>query len=99
MGSHRVSAAQLQGFFVTHRKCTAAEAIANVGSIVKCIEKRKQEEVAEETKEPAKNDDGAKTKAVASDATQGNSTGKQGNSSGQGVEARTVHVHIHSCDQ
>jgi len=96
LGSHRVSAAQLQGFFVTHRKCTAAEAIADVGSIVKCIEERKQEEVADETKEPAKNDD-AKPKAVASDATQGNSTGKQGNSSGN--SARTVHVHIHSCDQ
>ena len=30
----KVTAAQLQSFFVTHRKCSAAEALADVGSIV-----------------------------------------------------------------
>merc|ERR1712032_915665 len=93
LGSNRVSAAQLQNFFVTHRKCTAAEAIADVGSIVKCIEKRKdQEAAAEEAKKPGKEVEGQKTNADQTAAPQCQSGGK-------GAEARTVHVHIHSSDQ
>merc|ERR1712054_393057 len=60
LGSHRVSAAQLQSFFVTHRKCTAAEAIADVDSIVTAIKKRAEEEAPKESQEPSQEADGKK---------------------------------------
>jgi len=92
LGSHRVSAAQLQSFFVMHRKCAAAEALADVGSIVKAIEKRKDEEATNEAqKDPAEADE--KTKTGTTEAVQGE------NLKTASVEARTVHVHIHSSDE
>merc|ERR1712139_346485 len=95
-GSHRVSAAQMQNFFVTHRKSTAAEAIADVGSIVKCIEKRKQEETETAVEETQKSNDGDSKKTNKTNADQPPAV--QCQSGGKNVEARTVHVHIHSSD-
>merc|ERR1712066_875642 len=48
LGDRKVSAAQLQSFFVSHRKCTAAEAIADVGAIAAAIDRREEEEAAKE---------------------------------------------------
>lgn len=52
LGEHQVSAAQLQHFFVMHRKCTPAEAIADVGAIATAINDRAKEEVESEVKKP-----------------------------------------------
>lgn len=98
LGSHKLSAAQLQSFFVTHRKCSAAEAIADVSSIVKAIEKRAEEEEA--AKEPQKvsgeADDSGKKGSPAT--VEGGHGVKTQSKTSSGDAARTVHVHIHSAD-
>merc|ERR1712118_457643 len=44
LGDRQVSTAQLQHFFVTHRKCTPAEAIGAVDAIAAAIDERLKEE-------------------------------------------------------
>merc|ERR1719336_2781718 len=97
LGSNKLSAAQLQSFFVTHRKCTATEAIADVGSIVKAIEQRAQEEAAKvATQAP---EAAVMTNTGAPEAVQGQSGRKAQHVTAAGPEARAVHVHIHTSDQ
>jgi len=98
LGDRKVTAAQLQSFFVSHRKCTAAEAIADVGTIAAAIDRREEEEAA-------------KVEAPAVSATTQGQPKKQGTEISPGIspgqspaasrslavgEGQAVHVHIHT---
>merc|ERR1712046_148991 len=85
LGEHQVSAAQLQHFFVTHRKCTPAEAIADVGAIVASIKERAKEEVDNEVKKPEE-----KASAPNSVLEKVVETQEVGSAVG-----KTVHIHVH----
>jgi len=92
LGDRKVSAAQLQSFFVSHRKCTAAEAIADVGSIAAAIDTR-EEEAAKETESSGAKDAAekpAQPKSVSDGAAP--AVGKTSDAS----EAKAVHLHVHT---
>merc|ERR1712217_465871 len=85
LGEHQVSAAQLQHVFVTHRKCTPAEAIADVGAIVASIQERAKEEADNEVKKP-------KEKASAPNSVLEKAVETQEVGSAAG---KTVHIPVH----
>ena len=69
LSERKVTAAQLQSFFVTHRKCSAAEALADVGSIVAAIDQREKDEAGEKDQEASKKPSGsASDQEAATDA-------------------------------
>jgi len=84
LGERQVSTAQLQHFFVTHRKCTPQEAIADVGAIAAVIDQREKEEAAQNPKDESKNDPVTSKKAERIEAAEDKSVGK------------AVHVHVHT---
>lgn len=95
LGERQVTAAQLQSFFVSHRKCTAAEALADVGAIAAAIEKREAEEGEKDAKEDQKH------AADSASPPTGGATDKKGMDRGArpatGVDGNAVHVHVHGC--
>jgi len=89
LGERKVSAAQLQSFFVSHRKCTAAEAIADVGAVAAAIDKRMEEEATKVDK-PKTQD----APIVPGSSPGGNSPAAVGSTAlGEG---QALHVHIHT---
>ena len=86
LGERQVSAAQLQHFFVTHRKCTPEEVIADVGAIAAVIDEREKEEAAQNPKDESKNDPATSKKAERIEAAEHKSVGK------------AVHVHVHTAN-
>lgn len=58
-----ISTAALQHFFVTHRKCTAQEALAAVGDIIDEIKLREEEEKAEKAESEERFEVGQKVEA------------------------------------
>jgi len=88
LGDKQVTAAQLQSFFVMHRKCTAAEALADVGSIVKAIDQKKQEGDAQEITTGADKSAEATSAPGEAQATQPAAAKRQ--------EEKVVHVHVHT---
>jgi len=83
LGERQVSTAQLQHFFVTHRKCTPEEAIADVGAIAAVIDERAKEE---EEKDSNK----SKPKDASSEPP---NQDKQKTSEAQD-NGKTIHVHV-----
>merc|ERR1711972_1156974 len=86
LGERKVSAAQLQSFFVTHRKCSAAEALADVGAIAVAIDQREKDEADKEAGKEA------------SGKADGNGNGQEGaqhvgkgQGKGQGSDSHEVH--------
>merc|ERR1712012_1521838 len=94
LGDRKVTAAQLQSFFVTHRKCSAAEAIADVGAVAAAIDKRKEEKT-EESAKPTESSEGGDS-AKQSHGSKGKVPQKVHTEAA--AEAKAVHVHIHACD-
>eukprot|EP00928_Gymnodinium_smaydae_P098331 TRINITY_DN911_c0_g1_i4.p1 TRINITY_DN911_c0_g1~~TRINITY_DN911_c0_g1_i4.p1 ORF type:complete len:548 (-),score=115.00 TRINITY_DN911_c0_g1_i4:220-1863(-) len=94
LGDRVVSTAQLQHFFVTHRKCSPAEAIADVGAIAATIDERAKEE--NEQKADKETDGGANQDVVTK--TEGakvqHASSKVGENGG-----KTIHVHVHSAEK
>jgi len=90
LGDRQVTAAQLQSFFVSHRKCSAAEAIADVGAIAAAIAKREQED-ADAKAEAAEAKEGAKPAAKPAEGA-APAVCKTGASN----DGKAVHVHIHT---
>merc|ERR1719414_1111606 len=99
LGDRKVSAAQLQSFFVSHRKCTAAEAIADVGAIAAAIDRREEEEAAKEEATAVSAAASGKPKEQGAEISPGSSPGggipATSNSIAVG-EGQAVHVHIHT---
>jgi len=99
LGDRKVSAAQLQSFFVSHRKCTAAEAIADVGAIAAAIHKREEEEAAKKSDSSVSGAEAAEPKAEEGQGSSGSGNGS-GRSTGcktdTSSEGKAVHVHIHT---
>lgn len=84
LGERQVSTAQLQHFFVTHRKCTPEEAVADVGAIAAIIDERAKEEEKESNK------------SKPDDSTSEPSNPKAQRSSEVQDSGKTVHVHVHT---
>jgi len=91
LGDRKVSAAQMQTFFVSHRKCTAAEAVADVGAIAEAIDKREEEESAKVEK---KQEEAPETPKPGTQSTPNPSTPNKGESTPN--EGKVVHVHVHT---
>merc|ERR1739844_820751 len=91
LGTEQVTAAQLQSFFVTHRKCNAAEALADVGSIVQAIHQKKRERAAQGTTVDVAD------KSAAERSASGKAEVKQPVAA-KGQDERVVHVHVHTSD-
>merc|ERR1719414_700654 len=97
LGDRKVSAAQLQSFFVSHRKCTAAEAIADVGAIAAAIDRREEEEAAKVEAPGAPAATPGKPKEQDTEISPGISPG-QSPAASRSLAAgagQAVHVHIH----
>lgn len=90
LGDRKVSAAQLQSFFVSHRKCSAAETLADVGAIAAAIDRRQEEESQTETKVATQSGNSPPQ------PTQGSVANK---SAVAGVPTKSVHVHVHTGDE
>jgi chaperone BCS1 len=89
LGERGVSAAQLQHFFVTHRKCTPAEAIADVGAIVIAMDDRLKEEAEKDSNAPkdeSPEQKGPQTTPAITEPAKANANGK------------VVHVHVHAAE-
>lgn len=87
LDGRKVTAAQLQNFFVKNRKCTAVEAIGNIDQIVEALKRREQEEAEKIAGVGEK--DGASDKKDGVIAPSENTVAKAGGSS------KEVHVHVH----
>jgi len=103
LGDRKVTAAQLQSFFVAHRKCSAAEAIADVGAIAAAIDARKEEESAQQAEGSHAKDAGKAGQESGAESGRGSSScssgSKPGNGElGTGIEHKAVHVHIHTSE-
>jgi len=101
LGDRKVSAAQLQSFFVSHRKCTAAEAIADVGAIAAAIDKREEEETAKQADSSGAEAADAKAAKDTAERCQGSSDSSgsrksTGCKTDTSSEDKPVHVHIHT---
>jgi len=99
LGDRKVSAAQLQSFFVSHRKCTAAEAIADVGAIAAAIDKRAEEEAAKQAESSGAEASAGKPAKDSAEPAEGSSGGGSHQMGGKAVAAsdgKAVHVHIHT---
>merc|ERR1740129_708517 len=97
LGDRKVSAAQLQSFFVSHRKCTAAEAIADVGSVAAAIDKREEEEAAKETASSGVKAAGSSTRDLTEPPTSISDSGAApGGKTNGASEGKVVHVHVHT---
>jgi len=90
LGDRQVTAAQLQSFFVSHRKCSAAEAIADVGAIAAAIDKREQEDADAKAETPEAKE-AAKPAAKPADGAE-----PAGCKTGAASDGKAVHVHIHT---
>jgi len=88
LGERQVSAAQLQHFFVTHRKCTPAEAIADVGAIAVAIEDHIKEGAGNEAKKPNEEAPAPKNKPQ-------QAVGTEEIEKFDSAVSKNVHVHIH----
>jgi chaperone BCS1 len=100
LGDRQVTAAQLQSFFVSHRKNTAAETIAAVGAVAAAIDKREEEEAAKKEDSPAAKA-GATPDGECEKKLPGSNPGGSGAARGQGgapSEGKVVHVHVHTSD-
>jgi len=94
LGDRKVTAAQLQSFFVSHRKCTAAEALADTGAVAAAIDKREEEEAAKKTESSDDKATAAKHAEPSSSACgSGKPTGDKANAKSEG---KVVHVHVHT---
>merc|ERR1712225_192219 len=93
LGERKMSTAALQHYFVSQRKATAEEAIANVGLVVEAIDERMLEEAASKEEKEDDPKGGAKggAKGGKGKAAKKKSGGQGGNSPGQ-----QIHVHIHT---
>jgi len=98
LGDRKVSAAHMQSFFVSHRKCTAAEAIANVGAIAAAIDKREEEEAAKQADSSGSPAAEAKADEDSAEEGKGGGGGKRPTvcKTNASTEGKAVHVHIHT---
>lgn len=93
LGERRLTTAQLQHFMVTHRKCSAAEAIADVGAIAAALDERAKEEAGKDAADAGEEEEAKDDKEKAGAKRRERAVGKEATGAGPGG---AVHVHIHA---